>query len=79
MAHTIIKIDNRSKKARSLVELARQIASSGSGVEFLTEAELEKKEDVALAKMITQARKTGFVSSAAVKAKLKRLRKKLAR
>ena len=79
MAHTIIRIDNRSKKGRSLVEFAKQIAGSGSGVEFLTEAELEKREDDALAKSITQARKTGFVSAAAVKAKLKRLRKKLER
>lgn len=77
MPHTIIRIDNRSKKGRSLVELAKQIASSGSGVEFLTETELEQKEDDAISKMITQARKTGFVSPSAVKAKLKRIRKKL--
>jgi hypothetical protein len=66
----ILEIDDNTKGGQHLIGLIKELLKKDKGVQFLSEAEIEKREDALLGKMIEESMKSGLADNGKVLSKL---------
>ena len=66
----IIELDDNTNAGKHLVGLIKSLLTKGKGIEMLSEAEIEKREDLLLGKMMVESKKTGLANKKEVLTRL---------